>query len=165
MHNSSSNLVYLGLGTNLGDKQNNIDSTLLLLEKRVGNIIAHSNLFITEPVGFVSENDFYNSACIIETRLSPITILEITKRIEIEIGRTSKSVNFQYKDRLIDIDILFYNDEIYSYDNLIIPHPQIQFRSFVLDPLVQIAPDYIHPILNKSLVFLKNMKDRDLQLC
>lgn len=153
------NLVYIGLGTNLGDKKNNIDNAIYELEVRVGKMIAHSSLLETTPVGFDSDNLFINSACIFETQLQAIEVLNITKDIEIKLGRTSKSINFQYKDRLIDIDILLYNDLILDLDNLTIPHPQLQYRSFVLDPLVEIASDYIHPILLKSLKELKVEND------
>ena len=153
------NLVYLGLGTNLGDKEKNINDAISELETRVGKMIAHSSLFITRPVGFDSKNLFMNSACVFETLLNPIEVLEVTKDIEMQLGRVTKSVNFQYKDRVIDIDILFYNDCIIRYENLIIPHPQIQFRSFVLEPLAQIASELTHPILNKSIHDLKEEYD------
>lgn len=153
---SDINVVYIGLGSNLGDREINIAQAVGLLQQRVGKLIAHSSLYQTEPVGFNSSNLFLNSVCSLATKLSPIKILEITKEIEQTVGRTEKTIDFQYQDRTIDIDILFYGEEVYLDLNLVIPHPQLQNRLFVLDPISEICPTLIHPILNKTIEQLKS---------
>lgn len=150
MHN-----VYLGLGTNLGNRTENINEAIQRINDRIGSIVKISNLYQTKPIGFSSDNDFINAACLVETMLTPEQILEITKEIEQDMGRTSKSVNHTYADRIIDIDLLLYDNLIRLTLDLTLPHPQIQNRMFVLDPLVDIAPDYVHPILNLSINELK----------
>ena len=106
-------MIYLSLGSNLGDKEGNILRAYALIEQRIGHIVRKSSLYRTEPWGFESSNDFLNSAIAIETSLSPRQLLKETQRIEKEIGRTAKtSADRTYQDRLIDIDILIYNDLI-----------------------------------------------------
>lgn len=147
--------VFLGLGTNLGDKQENIFRALKYLNERVGMVIVHSSFYVTKPEGFDSPNDFLNTTCLIMTSLSPRELLYATKQIEIDMGRSSKSEKGIYYDRIIDIDILLYDDMIMEDDDLVLPHPHLHERSFVLDPLVEIAGQYIHPILNKTITELQ----------
>lgn len=146
--------IYLALGSNLGNKEDNILNAIELLEKRVGKLIAHSSFYCTTPVGFHSNNLFVNSACLLETKLIPVTVLEETKLIEQELGRTSKSDNHHYQDRIIDIDILFYDNVVLNTSNLTLPHPLMHKRLFVLEPMNEIACNYIHPILQQSISFL-----------
>jgi 2-amino-4-hydroxy-6-hydroxymethyldihydropteridine diphosphokinase len=149
------NNIYLGLGTNLGDKKHNIDKALQLLEEYIGEVVKVSPLYETKPVGFDSANDFINAVCYIMTEFTPFEVLEKTQNIEKEMGRISKSVNKEYSDRIIDIDLLLFNNLVLQEDNLILPHPYLHLREFVIYPLSDIAPDLIHPVLNKTMYELK----------
>lgn len=143
--------VYLGLGSNLGDREENIKKALSLLELRVGKILAVSAMYQTEPFGFESDNYFINSACILQTELKPLEVLEYTQVVERELGRKVKSSGNKYQDRIIDIDVLLYDDIIVEYPYFVLPHPHLHDRKFVLEPLAEIAPDIVHPILNETI--------------
>lgn len=143
--------VFIGLGTNLGNKQENIFEAIKYLNDRVGIVIVHSSFYSTKPMGFDSPNDFLNTTCLILTKLTPLELLSVTQQIEKDMGRKGKSKDGAYSDRIIDIDILLYDDLILEHKELRLPHPHLHERSFVLDPLVEIAGQYIHPILNKTI--------------
>ena len=136
--------VYLSLGTNLGNKEQNLLTAIAEIGRRIGPIKAQSAFLATEPWGFESENTFLNAAIRIETELSPIALLDETQQIERDMGRTQKSsANCQlstvnYQDRIIDIDILLYDDLHIDTPRLTIPHPLMQQRDFVLIPLKEI---------------------------
>ena len=138
--------VYLGLGTNLGDKEVQLRTAVNEIEKRIGRIMILSAFYTTIPWGFTSEHTFLNAACAVETSLNPYELLSVTQDIEKNLGRKHKSVDHHYADRLIDIDILFFDQIIIHEANLQIPHPLLTKRDFVLKPLVEIAPDLVHPI-------------------
>ncbi len=140
----------MSLGTNLGNRHNNMLTAIALLSERVGKILALSALYETEPWGFESENTFLNVALSMETEFQPMELLSITQDVEQEMGRTAKS-NGSYQDRLIDIDLLTYDQLIWESPILVLPHPLMHEREFVLKPLVEIAPDLVHPILNKTM--------------
>ncbi len=144
-------IVYLGLGTNLGDKRENLTRAIEALSLALGECVAQSSLIETEPWGFNSSNSFLNCVAAFRTGLAPLELLGTTERIEREMGRTHKSQGVSYSDRIIDIDILLYGDRIIESDRLTIPHPLMHKRSFVLEPFAQIAPDAIHPLLGKSI--------------
>lgn len=146
--------VFLGLGTNLGDKRNNLLTAVTNIEEKIGKVTSLSSFYETEPWGFKSDNSFLNAALCVKTSLEPVAILHIIKEIEVEMGRTQKSVNKVYTDRPIDIDILLYDDMIIKSDELTIPHPLMTERDFVMKPLVEIAGDTVHPLLGKKLVEL-----------
>lgn len=149
-------LLFLGLGTNLGNKDENLNDALEYINKRVGSINSLSAFYVTEPWGFKSDNSFLNAVCSVETEKSPMQILSITKEIEKEMGRSKKSIDNIYSDRVIDIDILLYDDLILENQDLTIPHPLMTEREFVMRPLAEIAPELIHPKLNKKMKeFLK----------
>lgn len=144
-------MVYLGLGTNLGDKEQNLRMSIKKIEERIGNVVSLSAFYATAPWGFSSENSFLNAAVCVETTLFPLQVLEETQRIERELGRTEKSVNGLYADRLIDIDLLLYDDRVMDAEGLILPHPLMTERRFVMEPLSEIAPDVVHPVLHKTM--------------
>lgn len=143
--------VYLGLGTNLGNKEANLRTAIYKLQERIGKQISLSSFYETAPWGFESDHSFLNAAIGLETNLSPIEILHITQEIEKELGRTKKSVNGSYSDRLIDIDILLYDTLVLQTPELTIPHPLMTERDFVMKPLIEIAGNVIHPTLQKTL--------------
>ena len=148
--------VYLGLGTNLGDKEQNLRDAVQKIEEQVGKIVSLSAFHITAPWGFSSDNSFLNAAVCVETKLSPLEVLQETQMIEKELGRTQKSVNRMYSDRLIDIDLLLYEDLVLSVISasgveLTLPHPLMTERDFVMKPLAEIAPGLVHPVLGKTM--------------
>lgn len=144
-------LVYIALGSNLGNRENNIKKAIIALDKIIGKLIKCSSFYETSPVGFCSNNYFINAAAIFETFLLPLELLEETEYVERILGRSEKSRNKQYSDRCIDIDILFYDNLIIQTEALTIPHPEIHNRLFVLEPLNEIAPAVLHPILQKTV--------------
>lgn len=143
--------VYVSLGTNLGDKDNNLRTAVRLMQERIGKVISLSSFYETAPWGFQSEHSFLNAAACIETRLSPEQLLLVTQQIERELGRTQKSSGNVYKDRLIDIDLLMYDNLQIDSDQLVLPHPLMTERRFVLEPLAEIAPETIHPVTGKTI--------------
>lgn len=144
--------LYLLLGGNLGDKKKVFAEAKDLLANRIGPITALSGIYETEPWGFRSDELFWNQALEIETSLSPEMVLAATQTIEQELGR--KRETNQYASRIIDIDILFYDDFITQTEALTIPHPRIQERRFSLVPLCEIAPELKHPSLGKTMLQL-----------
>lgn len=143
--------VYLGLGTNLGNKEANLRTAIYKLQERIGKQVSLSSFYETAPWGFESDHSFLNAAIGLETNLSPIEVLHITQEIEKELGRTKKSVNGSYSDRLIDIDILLYDTLVLQTPELTIPHPLMTERDFVMKPLIEIAGNVIHPTRQKTL--------------
>ena len=141
--------AYLLLGGNLGDRTGNLRKAAGMLPGKGIKIIARSSLYETEPWGFKHDIYFLNRVLKIETTLKPVELLERILRIERNMGR-EKSDNL-YSSRIIDIDILFYDDKIIKTDQLIIPHPKIHERMFALVPMAEIDPEYIHPALKKSI--------------
>lgn len=143
--------VYLGLGTNLGDKERNLRMAVQKIEERIGKIVSLSAFYVTAPWGFASDNSFLNAVACVEIPLRPLEVLKETQAIERELGRTSKSMGGVYSDRLIDIDLLLYGDTIMDEEGLILPHPLMTERRFVMEPLAEIAPDVMHPVLHKTM--------------
>jgi 2-amino-4-hydroxy-6-hydroxymethyldihydropteridine diphosphokinase len=143
--------VYLSLGSNLGNREDNLDMALKLLSERMrmGKV---SSIYDTEPLGNTGQPRFLNLACEVFTRLTPEGLLSLAKGIEGKMGRRGKSG----EPRPIDIDILLYGDKVVDTPDLVIPHPSMAERSFVLVPLAEIAPDIVHPVVKKTI---KEMKD------
>ncbi|MDR3341067.1 MAG: 2-amino-4-hydroxy-6-hydroxymethyldihydropteridine diphosphokinase [Candidatus Symbiothrix sp.] len=142
--------VYLSLGANLGDRSQNLLKAIALIADKIGAISAISSVYETPAWGFDSENDFLNQVICVETGLSPQEILSATQIIEKEIGRSEKTQD-AYRDRLIDIDLILFDKLILQSKNLNIPHPLFHLRPFVLEPLCEIAPDVVHPVLQKTV--------------
>ena len=145
--------VILGIGTNLGDKLENINLAYKYLNSEIGLIINKSKIYKSPPWGFNAKEDFFNSAVEIETNKSAHEILKIIKQIETKLGRQQK-FKIGYSSRIIDIDILDYNNEKITDSLLITPHPHLHKRNFVLLPMQDICPNWIHPILNKNIPYL-----------
>lgn len=147
--------LFLGLGSNLGDKRKNITSATMIIASLLGDVRLLSSFYETEPWGFVSDNRFVNAVIMVETSIEPQKCLEMVKAIEREMGRSYKQKE-GYEDRIIDIDILLYDDCVLSTPNLTIPHPLIPQRDFVLLPMTEIAPNLIHPTEKCSFQELLN---------
>ncbi|WP_411842985.1 2-amino-4-hydroxy-6-hydroxymethyldihydropteridine diphosphokinase [Salinicoccus sp. HZC-1] len=146
-------VAYLGLGSNLGNRRENLESAIRRLGEQVEiNVTKRSSLYDTEPYGKTDQPDFMNMCVEIETRISPLDLLESVLSIEHELGRVRKEV---WGPRTIDIDILLYEDLELSLDDLSIPHTQMHKRAFVLDPLSEIAGDAVHPGFNKTIETLR----------
>lgn len=140
--------VHLLLGGNLGDRVEVLKNAKKLIDKEIGGILKGSNLYETAPWGKEDQNAFLNQVLLVATTCSPEEILSKIQYIENELGR----VRFEkWGERLIDIDILFIEDEIITRHDLKVPHPYIQERRFTLVPLAEISPEFIHPIFNKSV--------------
>jgi len=134
-------LIYFGIGTNLGDREANLQTALQLLDERVGERLAYSSVYRSAPQGFVSDNEFANIVAVYETEYSPEEVLLLTQQMEREMGRTEKSVNGVYHDRVIDIDLLqARGDEAIrrSGEMLTLPHPRMHERDFVMIPLREV---------------------------
>ncbi len=129
--------LFLGLGSNLGDRAENIRKAVLLIQERVGEVVRQSSLIETEPWGFESDHCFLNGVILCETTLTPRQVLRATQKIERELGRKSKTTS-SYADRPIDIDILLYDDLTVNEPDLKIPHPLMHERDFVMIPLNEI---------------------------
>ena len=144
-------LLFLALGTNLGRREELMDTACGLISREIGPVVARSRNFVTHPVGFESENLFLNAAVAVRTDLPIQRILDLTQEMEREMGRTRKSVNGVHYDRPMDIDLLFYGDEKIQNDRLVLPHAHLHERRFVLEPLCDIAPEWQHPTLHKTM--------------
>lgn len=143
--------IVLGFGSNIGNREEYIYSAYRLLEKNLGKKLIVSSFIETMAWGFESENSFINSVAVFETEKTPFEALEICNKIEKELGRQRNPFIKGYQNRTIDIDILFYEDIIIDTPKLKIPHPLIAERDFVLIPLKEVLPDFIHPLLKKKI--------------
>lgn len=136
--------IYLGLGSNLGDKNLHLQTAIDEIEKRIGHVVRQSAFIESEPWGFDSDNTFANAVIAVDTDMTPMEVLQETQDIEREMGRTHKSVDGKYSDRIIDIDILLFGDLKIDTPELTIPHPRMHQREFVLNPLKEVMPQTPH---------------------
>ncbi len=144
-------MLYIGLGANIGDREDAIRQAIRTLNERIGALVGCSSLYETRPVGFTSENLFLNAVAAFNTQLSPHELLRITQEVERELGRTTKSKDGIYADRPIDIDLLLMDNEVCNEPSLTLPHPHLAERRFVLEPLCELAPDLRHPTTGLSV--------------
>ena len=137
-------------GGNLGDIARTMIQARELIAQRAGEIISESKIYTSEAWGFESENQFLNQVIIIETRLSPLELLDTTQQIESELGRVRIANKSGYTSRTMDIDILYFDNAAILSRRLIVPHPLIQYREFVLNPLAEVAPQWVNHVTGKS---------------
>jgi len=152
------NIVFLGIGTNLGNRRNNLKEAVARIKELIGPVLKSSSVYETEPWGFQSGDEFLNMVVKVETKLIPTGLLERILMIESLLGRVRGER--QYSSRVIDIDILLYESMVIDEKSLKIPHPMMHERRFVLVPLCEIEPEMVHPVLKQSMVsLLKTCKD------
>ncbi len=148
--------TYLLLGSNLGNSKEILENAMQAIEERVGKIILCSKYYETAPWGVENQPNYLNIALAVDTLLSAVELLKQTQQIEDLLGRVRKE---KWGARLIDVDIIFYGDAVINLPDLVIPHPLMQERNFVLVPLQEIAPDFEHPTLKKTIQNLYNTCD------
>ncbi len=141
-------MLYLGTGSNLGNRRQHLQQAAALIELRIGRIVRASRVYRTEAWGLEDQPDFYNQVLAVQTPLIPEAVLAAISQIEQDMGRRR---TVKWRERLIDIDILLFNDLVVQTADLVIPHPFLEQRNFVLTPLAEIAPDLVHPVLQKRI--------------
>lgn len=147
------NVAYLCLGGNIGDREKAIELALLKISQQVGEIQSKSEIYETEAWGVINQQAYLNQCIEVKTNLASKDLINTLLLIEKNLGR-ERTLNITYEPRTIDIDILFYNMDIINTDELIVPHPRLHLRKFVLIPLNEIASNYLHPLLNKTIFSL-----------
>ncbi len=158
MKNRNVKIAYIGIGSNLGNREENLSTALSRIGEFAGKIVTASSFYETDPWGFQAENKFLNMVVKIETALEPGALLQSLLEIEKSMGRVRNSI--KYTSRVIDLDILFYSNLISEDRELTIPHPHIHERMFVLLPMNEIDQDFVHPVLNESVnSLLKSCRD------
>jgi len=140
--------LVLLLGSNMGDRMKNLVDARQKLEEHFGSVTKSSRVYHTAPWGKTDQESFFNQALVFEVNLRPMMVLDTILSIEKEIGRVRKE---KWGPRIIDIDVIFFGDLVFAGDELRIPHPHMQERGFVLQPLCEIIPDFEHPLLNKKI--------------
>lgn len=150
-------LIYLSLGSNLGQREKNLEKALKLIQIRAGKLDKVSRVYESEPWGYTSSKNFCNCCISLHTRLEPLPLMDILLEIEREMGRHREGAG--YSDRIIDIDLLLYGGRTLNHPRLSIPHPSMGDRGFVLIPLSEIAPDVIHPVSGKSIRIMLELCD------
>ena len=147
-------VAYIGFGSNIGDRLSHIQNALDTLSKTEGITLQKiSSIYTTDPVGYEAQAQFLNGVAAIQTSLSPLSLLHTLKDIEITIGRKHR---IRWGPREIDLDILIYGDLCVQTEKLVIPHPEMHLRGFVLVPLAEIAPDLVHPVFQETIQTLLN---------
>ena len=139
-------LIYLSLGSNLGLREQYLEEAIKLIQSRIGEPVSISPVYESEPWGYSSNNKFCNCCLSVRSSLDPLKLLDCILEIEKEMGRERDEAETGYSDRIIDIDLLFYENLVMAHPRLNIPHPAIANRKFILVPLNDIAPEMIHPV-------------------
>ncbi len=142
---SATSKVIAGLGSNLGDRFDALKRAMELIREEAGEITAASSVWETEPWGFDADEQFLNMVIVIRTSLEPARLIQLFRSIEGRLGR-KKSGGGKYESRIIDLDILFWDDRVISLPGLEVPHPKLHTRRFVLEPLQEVAPEAVHPV-------------------
>lgn len=159
------NVAYLCLGGNIGDREKALDLAILKIKDIIGQITSLSNIYETQAWGVDNQQAYLNQCIMVKTNFNALSLIDKLLLIEKELGR-ERTINASYEPRTIDIDILFFNQEVINLPQLIIPHPRLHLRDFVLIPLSEIAPNYLHPLLNKTIFSLltNSMDASDVKL-
>ena len=142
--------AFILLGSNLGDREAILESAIDMIEERCGSVVLMSSLYESEPWGFETDDLFLNQAIGVETGLEPHDLLKELLQIEAELGRVRHENHEGYESRPVDLDVIYYDDMVIADEELIVPHPRLHQRRFVLAPLCEIAPDFIHPLFRES---------------
>ena len=155
---NSMHLAYIGFGSNIGDRLKHLQNAIHALSKTEGiNLQEISSVYKTDPVGYEAQGQFLNGVAAIQTSLSPLSLLQTLKKIETLIGRQHR---IRWGPREIDLDILIYGNLCVQTEKLVIPHPEMHLRGFVLAPLAQIAPNLVHPIFQETIqTLLERLED------
>lgn len=153
------------LGGNLGNIVQNFNKTIQLISASTGSIKQKSSLYQSKSWGFSVDELFLNQVIVLQTHLTAFELLDRTQEIEKKMGRTKKTIEGAYCSRLIDIDILFFNEAIIDSERLTVPHPKLHLRHFTLAPLTEILPNFVHPKLNKTMAWLlEHSEDQNTSL-
>lgn len=144
------NVTYLCLGGNIGDREKALNHAIQKISEQVGDIVDKSTIYETEAWGVENQQAYLNQCIKVKTDLKATELIDVLLDIEKELGR-ERTINHIYEPRTIDIDILFYNNDIINESKLLVPHPRLHLRKFVLIPLEEIASNYLHPLLNKTI--------------
>jgi len=148
------NKVYLSLGSNRGNRSANLERAITLLSEWAGDVVTVSSVYETPPWQMTDKTNFFNQVLLLETAFDPAQLIDTIILVETMMGR--KRTGIKYEPRIIDIDILFYNDAQINTEELTIPHPLIAERRFVLEPLTEIAPGFMYPLLKKTVTQLRD---------
>ncbi len=156
--------LYLSLGSNQGNRIDNLRQAVKNIEEQIGELVASSSYYETEPWGFTDNTNFINQVIKVKSRLTADEILAISQKIEKDLGRKRLKTNQEYSSRNIDIDILFLGDIVLNDLHLTVPHKHLHKRNFVLQPMFEISPDFVHPVLKKTIQQLIKECNDDKQI-
>ncbi|HPB01796.1 MAG: 2-amino-4-hydroxy-6-hydroxymethyldihydropteridine diphosphokinase [Bacteroidales bacterium] len=146
--------IFLSLGSNEGNREWLLQQAIDMIRSYIGEVVRVSNIYEGEPIGFKSEKQFLNLCLEMKAEGNPHQLLLKLEAIEVKLGRLKPSIFSEYTDRTIDLDIVFFDDLVVNTEELTIPHPKMHLRRFVLEPLAELCPDFIHPVLKKTVKVL-----------